>query len=135
MNGTRSQEPFQPRIKTAPLFVETLGFSEDWHNLDYDDDDLLLLQGRIMAWPKAAPVIPGTGGLRKLRFVAPKQRQGKRGATRVGYVYFEHSDIVLLVIAYAKTAQRDVLHGQKKAIRQMIVLYEKQLASNRTQTP
>ena len=45
----------------------------------------------------------------------------------MGYVYFEHSDLVLLVIAYAKTAQRDILHGQMKAIRQMLVAYEKKL--------
>lgn len=49
-------------------FIEMEGFWQDWLDLGLGDDELLELQLTIMAGGKYAPLIPGTGGLRKLRF-------------------------------------------------------------------
>ena len=60
------------------------------------DDDLRLLELSIMLSPGAAPLIRGTGGLRKMRFAPPSWHTGKRGALRVCYVFFAEYSIVLL---------------------------------------
>jgi hypothetical protein len=68
-------------------FVETTTFTKAWGDLGLDDeDDLTALQLLIMCSPESYPVIPETGGLRKLRFVPPGARIGKRGGYRVCYV-------------------------------------------------
>jgi hypothetical protein len=113
-----------PRHAFAPEdllnFVEMEGFSADWKELRLDDDDLFILQVAIMANPKGAPVVQGTGGLRKLRFSPPRWPKGKSGGVRVCYVYFEEYKIVLLVIAYAKGTKDDLSARERKAIKHLI---------------
>ena len=65
-------------------------------------------------------MVPGTDGLRKLRFAPSRWANGKRGAARVGYVYLEEFGIVLLVVAYAKNEQDDLSPDDKRIIRDMI---------------
>src|SRR5437899_669432 len=101
-------------------FVELEGFADDWKDLGHDDTDFFKLQDLILAWPKLAPIIPGTGGARKLRFVSARQRSGKRGAARVCYAFFEEHGIVLLIGAYAKVRKSDLMPSDKKAIRRLI---------------
>lgn len=102
-------------------FVELDEFSDDWNALGLDvDNDLWALQIAIMAKPNAGDVIPGTGGLRKLRFAKDSSDIGKRGGLRVCYVYFPEHWTVLLVMAYDKKA-RDVLSTpDRRAIRKYI---------------
>jgi hypothetical protein len=58
-------------------FVETDDFVSQWATLGLDDEtDLWDLQISIMQNPEIGKIIPGTGGLRKVRF-------GRRG-DRVG---------------------------------------------------
>lgn len=73
-----------------------------------------------MANPLGAPVVRGTGGLRKIRFSPLRWTKGKRGAVRVAYVYFEEYKIVLLVVAYAKNERDDLSAAQTKEIRNLI---------------
>jgi hypothetical protein len=46
-------------------FIQLDGFTSDWRDLKLGDDDLRRLENAILARPEGAPVIPGTGGLRK----------------------------------------------------------------------
>ncbi len=96
-------------------FIEMKGFVDDWERLKLDVEfDLLALQVAIMAAPRAAPVVSGTGGLRKLRFSPPGWKMGKRDAIRVCYVYFEDFWTVLLVVAYAKNEKGDLTAVEKR---------------------
>lgn len=56
--------------------------------------------GWIAAHPEAGAVIPGTGGLRKVRWA--RQGMGKRGGARI--VYFNQLDngLIMLLIVYTK---------------------------------
>jgi hypothetical protein len=102
-------------------FIETTVFTKAWNELDLnDEDDLMALQLAIMSQPKAWPVVQGTGGLRKLRFVPPGREIGKSGGVRVCYVYFEEFGIVLLVYVYDKRKQGDLSEAEKKVIRDYI---------------
>lgn len=102
-------------------FVESAVFTKRWEELGLDDeDDLLALQLLIMSSPQGGPVIQGTGGLRKLRFVPPQARIGKSGGLRICYVYFEDYGIVFLVYVYDKHERDDLDAEQKTIIRNYI---------------
>jgi len=110
-------------LKPADLlhFVELRAFTEAWDRaLGLGDDDLTALQVLVMLRPKDAPVIAGTGGLRKLRFAPSDWPQGKRGAVRVCYVHYEALGVVVLVTAYAKGRKEDLTAEEKKAIARLI---------------
>lgn len=58
-------------------FVELKPFLR--HRSDYlDDQSYRLLQNEMMKYPEAGDVIPGTGGLRKLRYI--DRNRGKASA-------------------------------------------------------
>jgi hypothetical protein len=62
--------------------------------------------------PTSGDLIPGTGGLRKLR--VGRSGSGKRGGARVIY-YFYNEDIPLLLMAiYAKNEKADLSERDKK---------------------
>src|SRR5688572_11464966 len=113
----------KPALEPVDLlhFIELRAFTEAWdHRLALGDDELTALQILIMMQPKGAPVVSGTGGLRKLRFAAKATPVGKRGGIRVCYVYFEQWGIVLLVTAYAKNRKDDMSAAEKKRIQEII---------------
>lgn len=101
-------------------FIEAKPFQSAWRRCDLDDADLLSLQIGIMVDPKSAPVIEGTGGLRKLRFSPRGAHRGKSGSHRVCYVFFEEFGIVLLVTAFDKKQKDNLSAAAKKTIRQLI---------------
>ena len=127
----------KPRLEPADLlhFVELRAFTEAWdQHLALGDDELTALQILIMMQPKGAPVVPGTGGLRKMRFAAESKARGKRGGIRVCYVYFEQCGILLLVTAYAKNCKDDLSPSEKQHICNVIRDIERLLRINRCST-
>ncbi|MCH8046615.1 MAG: hypothetical protein IID44_23170 [Planctomycetes bacterium] len=108
-------------------FWELPWFVDAWNELKLSDDDLSALQISIMCNPRAAPVIAGTKGLRKLRFSPPAWRTGKSGALRICYVYFEKYGHVLLVIAYRKNEMKTISQRAKKSINVAIERIEKEM--------
>jgi hypothetical protein len=64
------------------VFVELPPFEH--YRADYlDDDAFLRLQQLLMLNPEAGALIPGTGGLRKLRFADERRHKGKRVASDI----------------------------------------------------
>ena len=109
-------------------FVELDWFVDSWGDLKLSDQDLSALQILIMGSPKSGDVIPGTGGLRKLRYSPEGWDTGKRGALRVCYVYFEKYGIVLLCLVFRKSELDNLSEAGKKAVRTAIKRIEKQLS-------
>ena len=102
-------------------FVELRNFTAKWRGkLELDDADLLELQLAIMLAPKGNPVVPGTGGLRKLRFSPSRWHRGKRGALRIGYAYFEDLKIVILGLVYPKNEKDDLSPAEREQIHQLL---------------
>jgi hypothetical protein len=64
--------------------------------------------------PDAGDVIPGTGGVRKLRW--GKVGSGKRGGTRIVYFYYDEKCPLYLLLAYAKAQATDMTADEKKAV-------------------
>jgi len=64
--------------------------------------------------PLAGDVMPGLGGVRKLRF-APKGR-GKSGAFRVIYYLLTKDQPILALLIYGKNEQADLSPAQRKIV-------------------
>jgi hypothetical protein len=78
------------------------------------DKDLETLLIAIAENPLAGSVIPGLGGIRKLRFGFGGR--GKRGGGRVIYFLQLEADVSILLFAYAKSGQEDLDTDEKKAV-------------------
>ncbi len=64
--------------------------------------------------PLAGEEIPGTGGVRKLRFAA--SGRGKRGGARAIYFYGGDRMPVYALLAYAKSARTDLTPAERRAV-------------------
>ncbi len=95
-------------------FVETSIFTERIARL-LRDDEYRELQGELAKAPRRGDVIPGTGGLRKLRWGAG--HRGKRGGLRIVY-YCESTNRIYLLFAYDKARQGDLSRQQLKTLRE-----------------
>jgi mRNA-degrading endonuclease RelE of RelBE toxin-antitoxin system len=64
--------------------------------------------------PEAGDVIPGTGGIRKVRWAV--LGKGKRGGLRV--IYYFHSELMplFLLTAYAKGKKTDLSRAEQRAL-------------------
>lgn len=110
-------------------FIELDEFEDDWDSLGFDlEDDIWSLFVAIMINPEGGEVVPGTGGLRKLRFSPQRSNSGKRGAVRVCYVYLKEHFTVLLVLAYPKSEKLDLSSVDKKGISKYIASAKRNLS-------
>ena len=94
-------------------FVETGIFTERITKL-LTDDEYYDLQAVLAENPKDGEVIPGAGGLRKLRWRAAGR--GTRGGLRVIY-YCWSEDRLYMIFVYDKAQQGDLTPEQLKALR------------------
>ena len=83
-----------------------------------DDDDYRRLQSILVIRPDAGDLIPGSGGLRKIRWSAPGR--GKRGGVRVIYYWAVKQDRILMLLIYAKSEQDNLTAEQLKILRRIV---------------
>jgi mRNA-degrading endonuclease RelE of RelBE toxin-antitoxin system len=93
--------------------LETASFSRRADALLSRDERTELVDTLARA-PLAGDLIPGLGGLRKLRF-APKGR-GKSGGFRVIYYVLTEDMPILALLFYGKNEQEDLSPTQRKAV-------------------
>ena len=67
--------------------------------------------------PYAGDVIPGSGGVRKLRWAA--KSKGKRGGARIIYLYVVVDARIYLMRCYAKNVKTNLTADEKKQLRQV----------------
>lgn len=101
----------------AMVFVETPLFTSQLEGL-LDDEDYGVFQRAPAENPEAGDVIPGTGGLRKIRVAA--KGHGKRGGARVIYYHFVSASCIGLLFVYPKNEQVNLTPAQKAALRKVI---------------
>ena len=86
-------------------FIETRLFTK--LVLDYlSDEEYFALQEALMRTPEAGPVIPGSGGVRKLRWDAPGR--GKRGGYRVIYYVRRTHEVIWMLTMYPKNVAENI---------------------------
>jgi len=99
------------------VFIETPIFTREVEAL-LPGDSYRKLQQAILVRPEAGSLIPGSGGLRKLRWNLPQV--GKRGSLRIIYYWDTPSDTVYMLLAYKKTKQEDLTQDQLKILSRLI---------------
>ncbi len=95
-------------------------FVSAWRYIGLDDEDLRALENLIGQRPQAGKVIPGTGGVRKIRFAPPSWNRGKSGAVRVCYACFLSGKAVFLLTAYGKNKKDNLDAAEKKLYRTLL---------------
>ena len=98
-------------------FIETPFFTKAvLHYLT--DDEYTGLQGHMIANPEAGAVVPGSGGVRKLRWRTGGR--GKRGGLRVIYYLRRKQGQIWMLTVYGKSARENIpahlLRKMKEAI-------------------
>jgi mRNA-degrading endonuclease RelE of RelBE toxin-antitoxin system len=69
--------------------------------------------------PLAGDEIPGTGGVRKVRFAA--SGRGKRGGARIIYYFLDETMPLYALLAYAKNAQEDMTPDEKRVVAALVL--------------
>ncbi len=99
------------------VIVETSVFTRRVQAL-LPDDDYRQLQVALAHRPQAGAVIPGSGGLRKIRWST--HERGKRGGVRVIYYWAVKQERVLMLMIYGKNERTDLTADQLKTLRQIV---------------
>ena len=91
--------------------IETSAFSRRAEKLltSEEHDDLLLY---LSMYYKVGDEIPGTGGVRKLRYAMGGR--GKSGGVRAIYYFFDELNPILALFLYGKNEQANLTPAEKK---------------------
>ena len=86
-------------------FIEATAFTK--HVYDYlTDDEYLGLQGFMLKYPEFGKIVPGSGGIRKLRWGA--SGKGKSGGVRVIYYFKKQDNEIWLLTIYSKSEVENI---------------------------
>ena len=110
-----------PMVYNATMiFVETKLFTS--RILDaMSDDEYAALQDHLSRHPDVGALIPGAGGVRKVRWAG--SGRGKRGGSRLIY-YWDCGDRILMLYVYLKNERENLTEGQKKMMKQIAEGYK-----------
>ena len=112
--------------ETSRTFIYTKVFDRNWEKLGLTDDDLRKLELHIMEDSKGAPVIQGTGGIRKLRW--SYDDMGKSKSIRVCYCDFDVHGVVYCIVVYAKKNKENLTKAERQALHKLVDEAKKNLA-------
>jgi hypothetical protein len=106
--------------RTVPISViETPEFLSAARKLMTDDERALLVD--YLAYnPASGDLIPGTGGVRKLRWGL--EGRGKSGGARVVYFYHDAGMPLFALTAYAKNERADLSQQDRNDFRRLTTL-------------
>lgn len=101
-------------MRSVPItVVETHVFARAADGI-WTEAERVALIDQVARNPEAGDVVPGTGGVRKLRW--SRSGSGKRGGARVIYFYYRADCPLYLLLAYAKAQATDLTPAEKKAV-------------------
>jgi mRNA-degrading endonuclease RelE of RelBE toxin-antitoxin system len=99
------------------IFVELTPFAT-FRERVWSDEDFAELQEFLSLAPAAGVLIPGSGGLRKVRWLA--QQRGKRGGARVIYYWSARANRIYLVHGYTKSSRDDLTKRELTTLRGLL---------------
>ncbi|WP_308462367.1 type II toxin-antitoxin system RelE/ParE family toxin [Mesorhizobium sp. INR15] len=94
-------------VAETPLFIKQAAEL-------FSDDERKELIDFLAANPQIGDDIPGTGGVRKVRFGA--KGKGKRGGARVIYYWYSDDAPIYALLAYGKNEKVDLKPDEAKAV-------------------
>jgi hypothetical protein len=100
-------------------FVEAPAFSR--YREEYlDDEGFRQLQQVLAANPEEGDLIPGAGGVRKLRWADTRRGKGKRGGLRIVYYCFLSDEEIWLLTLYGKNEASDLSKDEKTQLKRAL---------------
>jgi hypothetical protein len=99
------------------VIIETSVFSRQVQAL-LTDEEYRELQKALVSRPHVGALIPGSGGLRKIRWALPGR--GKRGGVRVIYYWAVSQEQLLMLFIYPKNELDDLTPAQIKILRTIV---------------
>ena len=105
-------------------FVDTSEFSK-WRPRFLTGNAYEELQKELIANPRKGDVMPGCGGLRKVRIADPRRQKGKRGGARAIYLHIPEADQFLMLDIYSKGEKEDLTQAEKGGLRELAQEYKR----------
>ena len=110
-------------------FVEIFAFTkrverEGGHEL------LLAIHTELLKGLESGTVIPGAGGLRKLRVADFTRGKGKRGGFRVIYLDIPDAELTFLIALYDKDEKKDISNDGKRILRGLAEILKREAKTN-----
>lgn len=99
------------------IIVETSVFTKQVQKL-LSKEAYRQLQLDLAKRPDLGAIIPGSGGLRKVRW--GYQGQGKRSGVRVIYYWAVRNEHLLMLLMYPKNVQGNLSPAQLKMLKQIV---------------
>jgi len=84
----------------------------------FDESEKAELIDFLSRNPLAGKVIPGTNGVRKVRFAS--SGRGKRGGVRVIYYFLDDTMPLYALLAYAKNVRDDMSPAERKTVSDLV---------------
>jgi mRNA-degrading endonuclease RelE of RelBE toxin-antitoxin system len=99
------------------VIIETPIFSKQLLST-LSEEEYRLFQATLLDRPDAGKLIPGGGGLRKIRWATAGR--GKSGGVRVIYYWFTARGTILLLFMYPKNVQDNLTQDQLKILKKIL---------------
>ena len=99
------------------IFLETSIFTRRVTSI-LPDNEYRQLQAILVDRPDAGAIIPGSGGIRKIRWSA--SGRGKRGGARIIYYWATEQERILMLFIYAKNESDDLSADQLKTLKHLV---------------
>ena len=116
--------------KIPQVIVELPAFIQAVNEL-WDEETQRKFKNYIGNNPLAGAIIPGTNGIRKIRW--QYGGKGKRGGVRVIYYFFNENHPLFLLFAYPKNVQENLSEKEKKLFNSLIRRIKDSLRKGETQ--
>jgi mRNA-degrading endonuclease RelE of RelBE toxin-antitoxin system len=116
----------------SKIFIETTDFSKVRSSF-LSDEDYEEFKKKLADRPEWGDVMPGCGGLRKLRIADPKRGKGKRGGARLIYLHIPQIEHFLLLEIYGKNEKEDLSNYDKKTLKQLAQEFRQRIIRKITQ--
>jgi hypothetical protein len=88
------------------------------------DDEYSELQAALVLQPQLGDLIPGTSGLRKVRWTEQARGRGKRGGVRVIYYWHRTGSLIYMLLAYSKKQRDDLSTEQKRVLKKLLAEFK-----------
>ena len=107
----------QRRMLSFVRFIETSFFTRRLVGM-FSDEQYKLLQNTLSARPEQGALIPGSGGLRKVRWALPGR--GKSGGCRLIYYWKPDEDLLYLLLVYSKAEKDNLSKSEIRDLRFLV---------------
>ena len=108
-----------PTRRKGLQFIEAPSFSR--YREEYlDDEGFRKLQQALSGNPEVGDLVPGAGGIRKLRWSDVRRGKGKRGGLRIIYYCFLSDEEIWLLTLYGKNEASDLSTDEKLQLKRAL---------------